>query len=154
MDFEDLDEALKPLPLPPEITPERRSALLLRWPLIKRWHDDLHKSAYRDAEAGRPTPGLKLRPGRRPARKWDAEQMDEVRAEARGWLGDEAFTPAEVFSPSKLQATIGRKRFVFFKEFVVQGEAKLVLAAVDGEPGVTPTLDEFEDLDSGKESVL
>lgn len=78
-DEEELEDGLTvgaKLDLPSSITSEARSQIILNRKLIEGFLTQLHDEVMEDARLGKPTPGLKRVPGRRPPRKW----KDEARA--------------------------------------------------------------------------
>ena len=150
MDFEDLDkDPVKPV-MPRTMTPERRSTVLRMAPMLRKWLDDLHASAFRDAELGLPVPGFRLAEGRRPPRKWLDDQMEDAEFEANLWAGEEAFTAPKLKSPAQLEKLVGKKPFdLKFGKFLERGEPKPVLVEDDSDDQPTIDIQDFEDLDGG-----
>jgi hypothetical protein len=131
--FDDLEEQFAaglPLTLHDRraMTPEQRSQILLHRKMIDKWLDQLHDEALRDAEAGRPVPGMKLVDGRS-ARVW----RDEAKAELvlTHTFGDQAFT-RKLVSPAQVEERVGKK--VFQRDFamlVEKQEPKPILVPLD-----------------------
>lgn len=90
------------------LTPEARSALLLNKKMITGLLEQLHEETMEDARVGRPTPGMKRVPGRRPPRKW----TDEDRAELmlKHDFGDEAWTK-KLRSPTSVEDELRKPVF-------------------------------------------
>lgn len=111
------------LPLPKAMTPERRSFILLHKDMISGWLSDLHASAYKDAEDGKPVPHMKLVLGRRPPRKWKDEEKAKVHV-IRNFGEDDAYTK-KLMSPAQVEDRVGKKEYGDrFAHFVFEGEAK------------------------------
>ena len=151
MDFDDLDAADPDVEMdrPDEVTPERRSTVLRARPLIEKWLDMLHASAYRDAELGNPVPGMKLVAGRRPLRKYAPDRMAEVEATLVGELDDAAWKPAQLITPAAAEKALGRAHYnEKLADFVEQGEPKPVLVGEeDSRPEIRPVSEDLENLD-------
>lgn len=151
LDFDDLDEGfthdLEPL-LPEDITPERRSYLLKIRPMINQWLDAMHKTAYHDATVGKPTPGLKLVEGRRPARSWSENQEHKAEQALVGIAGQNAYKPRELLSPSQAEKKVGKKVYLTtLKRFVDEGEPSLILVPEEDRREAKKTaIDEFDEL--------
>lgn len=108
------------------ISPEARTQILLHRGMIEEFLEQLHRDAYKDAEMGRPVPGLKLVPGRRPKRAWsDAVKVGSLLKEK---LGERAFAEPALRSPAQIEEIVGRKQFGdLYKNFVAEGRARPVL---------------------------
>ena len=152
--FSDLDEedALPDLLIPPhEVTPERRAEVLMAAPEIRKWLDELHKAAYKDAVAGRPTPRQKLVDGRKGSRAWDETEAHKAERRLIRLLGREkAFTKPALLTPAAAEKLVGRKRFgdEIPKGWITQSEAKPILVPVeDSRKAKTSVLDKFSDPD-------
>lgn len=104
------------------ISPAERSVILMNKAMILKWLEDLHAAAYKDAEAGRPVPGMKLVKGRAGARTWKDEAKAELILMKR--LGEKAHTK-KLISPTQAEEALGRKSYkLTIAPLVVQGEAK------------------------------
>lgn len=152
IEFEELDNAELP-DLPKEITPERRTMLLKMRPLLNRWLDGLHKSAYHDAQVGRPVPWMKLEEGRRPARKWKNNHAHKAKTVLVKELGDAAYHEPALLSPAQAEKAMGKARYdELVKRFVDQGTPSLILVPEEHTgTGVRSLEDEFDDLDETHE---
>ena len=149
LEFEDLDKVDVSVLLSPDMTPERRSAVLRMWPVIKKWHDNLHASAYHDAKMGRPVPGLKLAQGRRSKRIWKSDYLDYgiVLTHLIELVGAEiALTKPEPLSVASAERVLGKKRFsATLREMVQERESKLVLVSdYDDRAAVGSIVEEFD----------
>ncbi len=143
--FEDIDDAIEAgedVPLPPEMTPERRTYILKHKPMITRWFEGLHKSAYSDAVAGNPVPGMVLVPGRRPPRVWEDTAEHKAKVALKKRLGAEAFKTRMV-SPAEAEKLVGKVAYrKTLARFVNLGEARPILAdAKDTRDPIESTLD-------------
>lgn len=113
LDEDDLETSLV-TNTPPDIvdrralTPEARSAILLNKKMITGLLEQLHEETMEDARVGRPTPGMKRVPGRRPPRKW----KDEDRAELmlKHDFKDEAWTK-KLRSPASIEDELRKPVF-------------------------------------------
>jgi len=129
-DFDSLGEDLKfglapELPVPSAISPEQRSQLLLHRSMFEKMFEELHQMAYNDAEKGRPTPGMKLVPGRSPARAWADAKKAELLLKSE--FGVNAYN-RKLLSPTMVEETVGKREFALrFKRMVKEGERKNVL---------------------------
>ena len=111
--------------MPKVITPERRAYLLKFRPIFNRFMDELHSAAYDDAMKGKPDPGMKLVPGRTPARKWKDEDKEKAVLERR--FGDDAYEK-KLLSPAKVEERVGKKAFKeTFAHHVKDEDAKPIL---------------------------
>ena len=131
-DLTDLDvDPIFELKLPASITPERRSYVLERAPQIRAWLDDLHKSAVKDSEAGRPVPRWKLVDGRHPARVWKEDGQYIVERLLQVDLGRDKIWTAPTFkSPAQIEALMGKQSFQgAYARFVNRGKPKAVLVS-------------------------
>lgn len=152
LEFDEMDEAFimdADAALPENVTPERRSYILQIAPQIKAWLEDLHKSAYKDAEKGLPTPGMKLVDGRRPKRVWAKNQKHKAERKLVDKIGEQkAYTAPELLSPAAAEALIGKRHFSdAFGQFVEQGEGHPILVpTTDTRPKKKALVDEFDDL--------
>lgn len=97
-----------PPPMPKIVTPERRAYLLKFRPVFTRFVDELHAQAYDDAMKGKPDPGMKLVPGRKPARKWRDDAKQEAILSRR--LGKNAYN-MKLCSPTQVEEQVGKKVF-------------------------------------------
>lgn len=149
LNFEALDvliEADAAPVLPEEVTPERRSYLLSLRPLFTQWFDALHKSAYHDANVGRPTPGLKMVLGRHPARKIAANAAHKYERALVRLLGERAYSDPVLLSPAQAETLVGRKTYeTELARFVDVGHPQPVLVPEsDRRPPVTSAVDLFD----------
>lgn len=151
MEFDDLDTDIEQLEPPEDVTPDRRSTILRARPLIDKWLDGLHASAYRDAELGDPVPRLKLVEGRRPARKFMENQEHKVEQILRRELGEKAFHSPKMLSPAQAQDEMGKVRYErTLARFVNRGQPKPVLVPVEDRRKALVTVGEmFDDLTTG-----
>jgi hypothetical protein len=131
------------------LTPEQRTQVLLHRSMIEKFLDQLHLEAYQDAKSHRPTPGLKLVPGRNPPRKW----KDPVRAELmlEHDLAHKAFTK-KLLSPTQVEGTVGKRSYqTRFAAMVDLGEAKPILVPESDKrqrlPDITSDFDDLENDD-------
>lgn len=107
------------------VTPEQRSQILIHRAMIDKWLDQLHEDAYSDAQAGRPTPGMKMVDGRSPPRGWRDEGKAELLLTRK--FGDKAFT-RKLRSPAQIEEEVGKKAFnLTYAGFVERGEPKPIL---------------------------
>jgi hypothetical protein len=129
------------------LTPEERSAVLLNRQMIEGWLDDLHAAAYKDAEAGRPVPGMKLVEGRSPARAWTDAEKAEIVLSSR--LGERAFK-RELLSPAQIEEVVGKRAFnTTYKPFVSQGKPKSILVSSSHKkPAIATHGDKYDQLDT------
>ena len=124
-EVDDYAEFDVPPPMPKVVTPERRAYLLKFRPIFNRFMDELHSAAYDDAMKGKPDPGMKLVPGRTPARKWKDEDKEKAVLERR--FGDDAYEK-KLLSPAKVEERIGKKAFKeTFAHHVKDEDAKPIL---------------------------
>lgn len=127
------------------ITPLKRSALLKIRPMVDRFFNEMHASAFDDAQKGREVPGLKLIEGRSPPRKW----LDPVKADRRlrSRLGDDAYV-RKLVSPAQAEKIIGKKPFAEKYSGLVD-YGKPTLSLVDesvNKPAAKSVVDLFDDL--------
>jgi hypothetical protein len=124
-EVDDLAEIDIAPPLPPAVTPEQRSYILNHRPMFIKWLDQLHAEAYADAEHGRPTPNMKLVPGRAGARAWKDPEKSKNKIENR--LGRDAYI-SKLRSPAQTEEVLGKRAFrELFEEHVTQSESKPAL---------------------------
>lgn len=150
-DFDDLESDFavnaEPEMLPPSVfSPEQRSQLLLHKPMFIKLFEDLHAAAYHDAEMGRPTPGLKLVPGRAGARQWRDEKKAEILLKHD--FGEDAYTK-KLLSPTAVEDVVGKRKFKDrFARSVVQSDAKAILVPdTDKREPVKSAASDFDDLE-------
>lgn len=153
IEFDELDGPDEIPGLPEEITPERRTMLLKMRPMLNRWLDDLHKSAYHDASMGKPVPWMKLVDGRSPARKWyenHVHKAETVLVKALKAKGKSAYEPAKLLSPTKAEEALGKAEYAELVErFVNKGvPAPILVSEDDSRIELKSVADEFDDLDS------
>lgn len=105
------------------LSPEARSQLLKHADQIKKMLEELHTEAYRDAESGRPVPGMKLVDGRNPPRKWKQPKMAETIVEHE-FGEDKAFTK-KLLSPTQVEEVVGKRVYrERFERMVNKGQSK------------------------------
>ncbi len=140
--------------LPDVITPDRRSMLLKMRPMITRWLEGLHNSAYHDAKVGRPVPRLKLVEGRSPARKWQANQDHKAEQVLVEKLGDGAYHDPQLLSPTQAEKALGKRSYeLFIERFVDKGSPGTILVPEeDSRPAFKSLEDEFDDFDEPDET--
>ncbi|MDQ0317778.1 DUF2800 domain-containing protein [Amorphus orientalis] len=146
-DFDNLDHDVahdlppKPFHLMP---PEQRRYLLENKPLIDRWFQRLEAEAMEDARMGRPTPGQKLVEGRRPPRKWRAQERAQKRL-VRLLGEDDAFT-RKLKSPAQVEKELPPRIWERLSDEIETGEPKPTLVPEhDSRPAITPLIDLFDD---------
>lgn len=161
-DFDDLEDdfiAEEPMNLFDKraLSPEARSQLLLHSDQIKKMLEELHLEAYRDAESGRPVPGMKLVDGRNPPRKWLQPKMAEVIVEHE-FGADKAFTK-KLLSPTQVEEVVGKRVYrERFQRMVNKGQSKPQLVPDtdkrDPIPNVASDFDELVDETENYESLV
>lgn len=129
------------------ISPERRSFILINWPLVEKWHDQLHEEAMADALAGRPVPHMKLIAGRRGKRTWRDE--DKAKEELLPLLQDRAIITT-VISPPEAEKRLEKREYEKLKGNIEQTPGKPVLVG-EKEPGtpIKSVDSQFEELANG-----
>jgi hypothetical protein len=134
-----------------DLTPERRSFILLNWSSFKTWYDALHDAAIEDLKRGKDVPLMKAVLGRSGGRKWNPAEMAAIKARAVAVAGDRAYTKPELLSPAQLEALpgIGKKKFrEEFAALTTQEPPGLSLVPVtDKRDGVASVADAFSDDD-------
>ena len=145
--FDDLDFSPAQIELPKNITPERRSRLLELGPQIRLWLEDLHKSAYSDAEHGRPVPGFKMVDGKRPRRAWYGNQKHKAERVMVDALGEDgAYEDRKMLSPAQAQKKVGKDRYEeLFAAFVDVGKPHPILVSEKDRRPKKPTIEEMFD---------
>ena len=108
-EMDDYAELDVPPPMPKVVTPERRAYLLKFRPIFNRFMDELHAAAYDAAMKGHPDPGMKLVPGRAPARKWKDEDKEEHVLKRR--LGEDKAYIRKLRSPAQVEELVGKRAF-------------------------------------------
>ena len=155
-DFDDLEgdfiAGIEP-EIPSAFTPEQRSQLLLHKSMFDKMFENLHKTAFNDAEKGRPVPGMKLVVGRAPARAWRDEAKAAVMLEHA--LGKDAYN-RKLLSPSQVEDATGKKEFVVrFKRHVKEGERKSVLVPeTDKREAVRNYAQDFDGLSDDETAIV
>lgn len=134
VDYDEIDNADVWTPLEvgkKALTPEQRTRVLNTAPLIRGWLDQLHSEAYHDLQHGRPAPGLRLVPGRRPARVWkDPDKALEILKTRLG--PKQALKEPQIISPADLQSLVGLGTYrEQFARMVDQGDPKPIIAQED-----------------------
>lgn len=157
-DFDSLEEDLKfgvapEIPVATAFTPEQRSQLLLHKSMFEKMFEDLHAAAYKDAEIGRPVPGMKLVPGRSSARAWVDDKKAEILLRAQ--LGAKAYVK-KALSPTAAEDLIGKKEFAMrYKRHVKVGERKNILVPEgDKREPVKTLLSDFDDLSNDETAIV
>lgn len=156
IEFDELDGEDEP-ELPKEITPERRTMLLKMRPMLNKWLDGLHKSAYHDASMGRSVPWMKLVEGRRPARKWKENHVHKAETVLVKSLGDDAHHEPALLSPAQAETALKKKLgnaaySELVERFVDQGTPSSILVPEeDSRAEIKSVVDEFDDLDANDE---
>ena len=116
--------------------------LLKMRPMLNRWLDGLHKSAYHDANMGNPVPWMKLVDGRSPARKWKENHIHKAETVLVKALADDAYKPPELLSE-------------LLERFVDKGTpAPILVSEDDSRTELKSVADEFEDLDSDDDQYV
>lgn len=152
LDFDNLEDdfavcAEPEIPDATAVSPAQRSQILLHKDMIIKFLDDLHASAYRDAEKGNPVPGMKLVAGRTPARAWKDEQKARIVLTKR--FGDEAEV-RKLISPSQVEEKIGKKAFKeLFGKAIKESAAKPILVPdTHKKEAIRNLLDDFDDIET------
>lgn len=157
-DFDSLEDDLK-FSQEPEVrplsafTPEQRTQLLLHRSMFEKMFEDLHQQTYNDAEKGRPTPGMKLVPGRSPARAWKDEKKAELLLKAA--FGDDAYN-RKLLSPTMVEDTVGKMEFLNrYKRLVKEGERKNILVPeTDKREAVRSYAADFDGLSDDETAIV
>lgn len=127
-DEDDLETELEvgcEIELPSAITPEARSQILLNRKLIEGFLNQLHDETMEDARLGKPTPGMKRVPGRRPPRKWKDEARASLMLEHD--FKEEAWSK-KLRSPSSIEGELRKPEFKNrYASLVEEGEPSPVL---------------------------
>lgn len=146
--FDEMDDGTAPvLTQPADLTPERRSYIVLHSDMIEAWLKEIHAQVLIDALAGRSTPGLKVVAGRRPGRKWSATER-EVAKILVGEIGETAAYVRELISPAAAEKKMTPEAYQRVSRYVEWGEAKPVLApAEDKREALKTYADKFSDDD-------
>jgi len=149
IEFDELDQEEAP-ELPEEITPERRTMLLKMRPMLNRWLDGLHKSAYHDASVGRPVPWMKMVEGRSPARKWKENHVHKAEQTLVKVLGPDAYHEPQLLTPTQAEKALGKAEYATVLErFVDKGTpAPILVPEEDSRAEIKSVTDEFDDLDA------
>lgn len=145
-DLDDEDEIGAPLRVKTKMTPERRSHIVKHKAVLLKWLERLHAQTVADAEAGKPTPGLKLVMGRAPAKRWvdkdDAAQQLELLAD------DDVIYTKRLITPTQAEKTLPPKAFARIKRAIVIPDKKPVLVdEMDARPAIKDIKEEFVDDD-------
>lgn len=155
-DFDDLESdftmGVEPF-IAPVLSPEQRSQLLLHRALFEKLFEDLHAAAFKDAELGRPVPGMKLVAGRSPPRAW----RDEAKVEPvlKKHFGEAAYKKA-LLSPTAVEDLVGKKDFaVAFKRHVGEGQRKSILVPEsDKREALRGYLSDFDDVSNDETAIV
>lgn len=149
IEFDELDNEDLP-ELPEEVTPERRTMLLRMRPMLNKWLDGLHKSAYHDAQMGRSVPWMKLVDGRSPPRKWKDNHVHKAEQILVKALGDEAYHEPALLSPTQAEKALGKAKYAdLLERFVDKGvPAPILVPEEDSRTEIKSVVDEFDDLDA------
>ena len=148
MDFDDLSdfdpERFDP---PSELTPEQRAAIILHFPNIKRWVDQLTGQAIQAYMADEYTAGLKVvtaRKGNRKIRKNAQHQYERVLAQR---LGNRAFK-VDIISPAQAEDILGKEDYSqLIGDFIEQSDGKPQLVAEeDARERVSSAVSMFDEI--------
>jgi hypothetical protein len=149
--FEDTGVFVPPvLPLPEDLTPERRSFILLNKASFVSWYDALHEAALNDARKGREVPMMKAVLGRSGNREFLPDAIAEAEAKAVELIGPEkAYTKPVLVSPAVIEGHMGKKTFRDeFGSWITQAPPGLSLVPVtDKRAAVQSAADAFTDDD-------
>lgn len=135
--FSDLTTLKKRAPTLPDIdemTPERRSYVLMHQSLINGWLKNLHGAQLDAALRGQPTPGLKA-----VATLGDRAWVDPEQAEAffRGKIPDKDLFTRNLKSPAQLELLAGTRTWA---------KAEALIHRPDGRPALVPVSDKRDAL--------
>ena len=133
-----------PISVPKALAPVARAQVLLNRKLIEGFLSQLHDEAMEDARLGRPTPGLKRVPGRRPPRKWKDEKRATLMMEHD--LGDEAWTK-KLRSPASVEDELRKPVFkTRYASLVLEGDpAPVLVSETDPRPALRAAIDLLDD---------
>lgn len=151
LELDDLDGPELPTLTPPEeLTPERRSMLLLMKPRFTQWLEAIHQIVYHDASVGNPIPYQKLVLGKRPNRKYLDNMAHKAETVLVRELGEDAYHPKELLSPAQAEKKLGKPRYgKLLKRFVDEGEPRPILVPEeDSRERVETAVDMLDDLDA------
>jgi len=140
--FDDLPEAGN---MDPEmLSPEERSEIVKARADIEAWLKAVHSRVFEDAKAGRPTPGLRLAPGRDGNRQWaDSGEAENFLVET---LGDRAYETPKIVSPTQAEKILGKGRLPDNLVHRTPGSERPILVPEDSDkPSLNP-VDKFDDL--------
>lgn len=156
-DFDDLEAGFfteQPIEIPSVFSPEQRSQLLLHKPMFDKMFERLQESALDDARKGRPTPGLKLVPGRSSARVWVDEEKAKPLVEQS--FGKEKAYTKKLLSPAQAESLVGKKEFnLRFGRHVKKGEGKSILVPVSDKREAIPSYaQDFDDLTDDETAIV
>lgn len=135
------------------LSPKARSQLILHAAQIKKFLDEIEAEARNDAEKGRPVPGMKLVPGRSPARKWKSEAKAKVMLEHD--FGEKAYSK-KLLSPAQVEEETGKRVYQQrFRSLVDYGEAKPILVPeTDKRDPLPDVTSDFDGLVDDEESLI
>jgi hypothetical protein len=134
-----------------EMTPERRSYVLLHKGLIGSWLKNLHGAHLDAAVKGEPTPGFKA-----VAHLGDREWIDEAEAEAywRGKVPDRDLYIKKLKSPAQMEAISGTRNWGKAQGLIHRAEgAPVLVPESDKRDALIPLLNLLDDLDLDDENL-
>ena len=103
-EFDDMDEPME-LEDPEEIKATRRAYIARHKDMILKWVSAIAAQVLEDALAGRPTPGLKAKVGRKGARQFDKKKLKKVDRILEPVIGEKRFTK-KLRSPAQLEGIV------------------------------------------------
>ena len=138
-----------------EITPERRSAIILAEKNIQQLIRDLKTSARNDCLQGNEVPFLKLVEGRKPARIWDKFNAHKAEEVCKQELGQKAYSDPQFLSPAQIEKKMGKEKYeILVERFVDFGQAKQNLVPDDDtRESYQPVIDLIDDISEGDSCV-
>jgi len=141
--FDDLDADGTPELM--GLSPERRAYVVRHADLFRKWIDEQHAIVLTDALNGRPTPGLKVVAGRKPARSWSDDVSAETFLLSR-LSHDQAFNVV-LKSPTQVEKLLGKDDWSEAEGLIAQGDPKPTLVPEsDRRPALIPYAMKFDDL--------
>lgn len=142
----DLDEIKQTRLNPDTLTAEQRARLYQAKGLITKLLDITEETLRHDYMAGKPTGGMKLIPGRS-LRVWHDE--DEARAALTKRFKKEEVIKESLISPAKALDLAGPRVVKKIEPLITTRESKPSIVPEDHKtPGLTRTVDVFDDLDA------
>jgi len=143
--------------LPTNLTGERRWWIVKHASMFEKWLARLHEDSLAAAERGDPDPGSKRVAGRRGARDWTEDPIEELVLEYRlvSRMGQDAYVH-KLKSPAQAEKDLATRRgkkaypdlWDSLSPLIVQGEAKPILVSEDDpRPALMSVHDKFEESD-------